>query len=107
MAVDACYRDRDGEISRKHGHTLIGSLRTSYGGRFAKGRTDDEKLSDVLTKLDESSLFKLVRDHKAGMLPAKLGRVLTKSGPMSASVRKRPNCRAEAKWRDGPNCDID
>jgi hypothetical protein len=72
MAVDVCYRDSGGEISRKYGHTLIGTLRTSYGSRFAKGCTDDEKLSEVLTKLDEPSLFKLVRDHKAGMLPVRL-----------------------------------
>jgi hypothetical protein len=37
MAVDARYRDKDGEISRKHGNTLIGTLRVSYGSGFAKG----------------------------------------------------------------------
>jgi hypothetical protein len=31
MAVDARYRDKDGEISRKHGNTLVGRLRISYG----------------------------------------------------------------------------
>jgi hypothetical protein len=31
MAVDARYRDKDGVISRKHGNTLIGRLRVSYG----------------------------------------------------------------------------
>jgi hypothetical protein len=29
-------------------------------------------LSEVLAKLDEPSLLKLVRDHKAGMLPIRL-----------------------------------
>jgi hypothetical protein len=72
MGVNASYRDKGGEISRKYGHTLIGTLRISYGSRFAKGCTEDEKLSDVLAKLDEPSLFKLVRDHKAGMLPIRL-----------------------------------
>jgi hypothetical protein len=72
MGVNASYRDKGGEISRKHGDALIGTLRSSYGSRFAKGCTDDEKLSDVLAKLDEPSLFKLVRDHKAGMLPIRL-----------------------------------
>ncbi|MFZ0149079.1 MAG: hypothetical protein WBG18_22980 [Xanthobacteraceae bacterium] len=38
MAVDARYRDKDGEISRKHGNVLVGRLRTSYGGRFAHYR---------------------------------------------------------------------
>jgi hypothetical protein len=40
--------------------------------RFAKGCTDDEKLSEALAKLDKASLSKLVRDHKAGMLPIRL-----------------------------------
>jgi len=53
MAVDARYRDKDGEISRKHGNTLIGTLRISYGSGFAKDSANDEKLSDVLAKLDE------------------------------------------------------
>ena len=72
MAVDARYRDKGGEISRRHGNTLIGTLRISYGSGFAKGCANDEKLSEVLAKLDEQSLFKLVRDHKAGMLPIRL-----------------------------------
>ena len=72
MGVNARYRDNDGDISRKHGNTLIGTLRTSYGSRFAKGCADDETLSEVLGKLDEPSLSKLVRDHKAGVLPIRL-----------------------------------
>jgi hypothetical protein len=31
MEVDARYRDKDGEISRKHGNELIGTLRITYG----------------------------------------------------------------------------
>ena len=72
MTVDARYRDKDGEISRKHGNTLIRRLRISYGRGFAKGCGDYETLSEVLGKLDEPSLSKLVRDHKAGMLPIRL-----------------------------------
>jgi hypothetical protein len=72
MAADAHYRDKGGEISRKHGDTLIGTLRSSYGRRFAKGCTDSEKLSEALAKLDGPSLFKLVSDHKAGMLSIRL-----------------------------------
>ena len=72
MAVDARYRDRDGEISRKYGNALVGRLRTSYGGGFAQGCANDDKLSDVLAKLDERSLYKLVRDYKSGMLPIRL-----------------------------------
>ena len=36
------------------------------------GSADDEKLSDVLAKLDKWSLSRLVRDYEAGMLPMKL-----------------------------------
>ena len=70
VAVDARYRDKDGAISRTCGDTLIGTA--SYGSGFAKGCANDAKLGDVLADLDEPSLFKLVRDHKAGVLPIRL-----------------------------------
>jgi hypothetical protein len=72
MAADARYRDKDGEISRKYGNALVSRLRTSYGSRFALGCADDDKLSDVLAKLDKRSLYKLVRDYKSGMLLIRL-----------------------------------
>jgi hypothetical protein len=72
MAVDAHYRDKDGEISRKHGNALLGRLRTSCGSGFAQGCANDDKLSDDLVKLDERSLYNLVRDYKSGMLPIRL-----------------------------------
>jgi hypothetical protein len=72
VTVNASYRDKGGEISRKHGNTLVGRLRTSYGGGFAQGCANDDKLSDVVAKLDEQSLYKLVRDYKSGMLPIRL-----------------------------------
>jgi hypothetical protein len=62
------HRDKNGEISRKHGNTLIGTLRKPYGADFAKGCAESERLSDVLHKMDEPSLRKLVRDHEAGKL---------------------------------------
>jgi hypothetical protein len=62
------HRDEDGEISRKHGNTLIRTLRKTYGTDFAKDCADSEKLSDVLHKMDEPSLSKLVHDHEAGKL---------------------------------------
>jgi hypothetical protein len=80
MGVSAHYRDKAGEIGRKYGDVLIGTLRISYGGRFATGCTDNEKLSEALAKLDEPSLFKLVRDHKAGMLPIRLRTFLARPG---------------------------
>jgi hypothetical protein len=68
MAINARHRDKGGEISRKHGNTLIRTLRKTYGQDFATGCADDEKLSGVLHKLDEPSLNHLVRDHRAGKL---------------------------------------
>jgi hypothetical protein len=62
------YREDNGKISRKHGNTLIRTLRKTYGEGFASGCADDVKLSDVLTKLDETSLSHLIRDHEAGEL---------------------------------------
>jgi hypothetical protein len=62
------HRDKNGEISRKHGDTLVGTLRKSYGVDFAKGCAESNRLSDVLHKMDEPSLSKLVRDHEAGKL---------------------------------------
>jgi hypothetical protein len=68
MSIDTRHRDKNGEISRKHGNTLIRTLRKTYGPGFASGCADDAKLSDVLHKLDETSLSHLIRDHEAGYL---------------------------------------
>jgi hypothetical protein len=66
--LDNRHRDKNGEISRKHGNTLVGTLRKHYGYGFAPGFKDTDKLSDVLATLDEPSLSKLVKDHTAGAL---------------------------------------
>jgi hypothetical protein len=62
------HRDKNGEISRKHGNTLIRTLRKHYGRNFALGRDDNDKLSDVRHKVDDPSLSKLVRDQQDGKL---------------------------------------
>lgn len=67
-SLDNRHRDKDGEISRKHGNTLVGTLRKTYGPSFAPGHSDHEKLADVLRKMDEPSLTKLRHDHDAGRL---------------------------------------
>jgi hypothetical protein len=56
MPLHRRHRDKNGEISKKHGNTLIGALRKRYGADFAKGCSDNQKLNDVLYKLDERSL---------------------------------------------------
>jgi hypothetical protein len=68
MAFVPHHRDKNGEISRKHGNTLIRTLRKTYGQSFAPGCADHAKLSDVLGKLDDPSLSHLIRDHEAGKL---------------------------------------
>src|SRR5262245_19801011 len=47
MAVDNRHGDKRGEISQKHGNTLIRTLRQTYGAHFAKDCADDDKLTDV------------------------------------------------------------
>jgi hypothetical protein len=62
------YRDKNGDISRKYGNILIRRLRQHYGPAFGKGCGDNERLSDVLHKLDEGSLRELVKDDEVGRL---------------------------------------
>ena len=73
-SLDNRHRDKNGEISRKHGNTLVGTLRKHYGAAFAPGFKDSDKLSDVLTKVDERSLSKLIKDHHAGVLANHIAR---------------------------------
>jgi hypothetical protein len=70
--LDNRHRNKDGEISHKHGNTLIQTLRKIYGQNFAAGYPGTEKLSDVLLKLNETSLSQLRRDHETGHLEHKL-----------------------------------
>lgn len=49
MAIDARHRDKSGEISRKHGNTLIRTLERLTGHIFGDGCGGDEKLRGVLS----------------------------------------------------------
>ena len=69
---DNRHRNKDGEISRKHGNTLIRTLRKVYGQSFAAGYPENEKLSEVLLTLNETSLSQLRRDHETGHLEHKI-----------------------------------
>ncbi len=66
------HRDKNGEISKKHGNTLVGTLRKIYGQHFAEGAPDHTKLSDVLASMNEHSLSQLVHDHEVGRLHEKI-----------------------------------
>ncbi len=72
LGIHQRYRDKNGEISRKHGNTLIGTLRKISGPGFGKGTGDRQTLSDVLGKLDDESWSQLVRDHEGRVLSRKL-----------------------------------
>ncbi len=62
VGLDGRHRDKNGEISKKHGNTLISILRQTYGTGFAPRRFGDEKLKDVPHDLDEQSLTHLIHD---------------------------------------------
>ena len=66
------HRNQDGEISRKHGDTMVSTLRKIYGPSFAPDSQPTAMLTDVLAELDEPSLTHLVHDHEAGRLQGKL-----------------------------------
>ena len=70
--LDGRHRNRDGEISHKHGNTLLRTLRKIYGQGFAAGYPETEKLSEVLLQLNETSLRQLRRDHETGHLEHKI-----------------------------------
>jgi len=70
MAFDTRRRGQSSEIGRKHGRTLIRTLRKTYGQSFAGSHGNKKKLGDVLDKLDEPSLTRLIHDHEAGHLDA-------------------------------------
>ena len=66
------HRNQDGEISAKHGNTLIRTLRKVYGQSFAAGYPETEKLREVLLRLNETWLSQLRRDHETGRLEHKI-----------------------------------
>ena len=66
------HRDANGEISRKHGNTLVSTLRRIYGASFAPNAQPRRKLSEVLVAMDEPSLTKLVHDHDHNHLKGKI-----------------------------------
>ena len=70
--IDGRHRDKNGQISRKHGNTIVRTLRQIYGPAFAKGFPDTAKLSDILARLTEPSLSQLHKDHDDETLATKI-----------------------------------
>ena len=59
--LDGRQRDHDGEIRRKRGDTLVGTLRNEYGPEFALGYRSDAKLRTVLEAERAQSLSELLK----------------------------------------------
>ncbi|HEX3365933.1 hypothetical protein [Phenylobacterium sp.] len=59
--LDGRHRDADGRISQKHGNTLVGTLRDTYGEDFGAGTRSDAKLSTLLEKEGVESLSQLLK----------------------------------------------
>jgi len=54
--LDRRHRDANGQISRKHGNTEVGTLREIYGEGFASGVRSDMHLSTLLERSGQPSL---------------------------------------------------
>jgi len=61
--LDGRHRDADGRIERKHGNTLVGTLRETYGKSFS-GFRSDAKLSTVLRETGNKSLSDALKMDK-------------------------------------------
>ena len=59
---DRC-RDNDGEIRRKRGDTLVGTLRQEYGDGFAQGYRSDTKLDTFLDREGYDSLSDYLKNR--------------------------------------------
>ena len=60
---DRC-RDNDGEIRRKRGDTLVGTLRREYGDGFATGYRSDTRLDTLLEREGHDSLSDYLKNRK-------------------------------------------
>jgi hypothetical protein len=73
--LDGRHRNKDSDISSKHGNTLVRTLRKIYGRGFAAGYPETATLSEVLLQLNETSLSQLRRDHETEHLEHKIAHV--------------------------------
>lgn len=64
VGLDRRVRDKGGEIDRKHGNTLVGTLRKTYGPGFAKGYRSDKMLENLLEDEGCESLSEYLKKKK-------------------------------------------
>jgi hypothetical protein len=63
-SLDGRFRNANGEIDRKHGNTLIRTLRGIYGEEFAADHRADMKLSTLLSESNVDSLSQFLKHNK-------------------------------------------
>ncbi len=61
--LDSRCRDADGEIRRKRGDTLVGTLREEYGQTFVPGVRSDMRLDTLIEDSGADSLSDYLRNH--------------------------------------------
>ena len=61
VGLDERCRDRNGEIRKKRGDTLVKTLRKTYGDDFAPGVREDARLDTLRRRAGIESLSRLVR----------------------------------------------
>ncbi|MBV8276850.1 MAG: HigA family addiction module antidote protein [Verrucomicrobia bacterium] len=61
--LDDRGRDKSGQIEKKHGNTLVRTLRQTYGENFAPGVRGDMKLENLLKREKAASLTELLKRH--------------------------------------------
>lgn len=62
--LDGRRRNVNGEIDRKHGNTLVRTLRDTYGKDFAEGNRADKKLSTLLRENEVASLSQYLKRNR-------------------------------------------
>jgi len=62
--LDDRRREADGEIRRKRGDTLVGTLRREYGEDLAEGLRSDTRLGTVLRETDSNSPSKYLKRRR-------------------------------------------
>jgi hypothetical protein len=60
--LDGRRRDANGQIDQKHGNTLVGTLRQTYGPNFAADRRSDMKLNTLLRETEVPSLSQYLKN---------------------------------------------
>jgi hypothetical protein len=59
--LDGRHRDLDGQASRKHGNTLVRTLRETYGDDFAPGARAGMRLRTLLHRTGTESLSQYLK----------------------------------------------